>query len=120
MPLNPGINRLVVQAFDGPNGTGNEISRGFMDVWYDAPAAGPVAPVDAVSLLTPATYRPGIPVLVQANALLGGQIQRELWDATVTLSTNRSDVTLSTNQVTLRNGLGSALVTLSGAGRAPS
>jgi hypothetical protein len=116
VPLNPGINRLVVQAFDGPNATGNEISRGFMDVWYDAPASGPVAPVDAVSLLTPATYRPGTPVLVQASALLGGQVQRELWDATVTLSTNRSDVTLSTNQVTLRNGLGSALVTLSGAG----
>jgi hypothetical protein len=33
--LRPGINRLVVQAFDGPNGTGNEIDRGYIDIWYD-------------------------------------------------------------------------------------
>jgi hypothetical protein len=25
VPLNPGVNRLTVQAFDGPNGTGNEV-----------------------------------------------------------------------------------------------
>ena len=33
--LNPGINRIIVQAFDGPDGTGNEIDRDYIDVWYD-------------------------------------------------------------------------------------
>ena len=70
--LNPGINRLVVQAFDGPNGTGNEVNRTFVDVWYDAPTASttPPAPVDAVSLLTPDSYRPRHPVLVQASTFV--------------------------------------------------
>ena len=35
VPLNPGVNRIQVQAFDGPNGSGNLVESGFMDVWYD-------------------------------------------------------------------------------------
>ena len=35
IPLNPGINRIIVQTFDGPNGTGNELERGYIDIWYD-------------------------------------------------------------------------------------
>ena len=34
--LVPGINRIRVRAFDGPNGTGNEVAAGYIDVWYDA------------------------------------------------------------------------------------
>ena len=33
--LNPGINRITVQTFDEPNGTGNELQRGYIDIWYD-------------------------------------------------------------------------------------
>jgi hypothetical protein len=33
--LNPGINRIVVDAFDGPGGTGNLIGTTSIDVWYD-------------------------------------------------------------------------------------
>jgi len=33
--LNPGINRIFVQTFDEPNGTGNELERGFVDIWYN-------------------------------------------------------------------------------------
>jgi len=33
--LVPGINRIFVQAFDGPNGTGNLVDSGYIDVWYD-------------------------------------------------------------------------------------
>jgi hypothetical protein len=33
--LVPGINRIFVQAFDGPNGTGNFVDSGYIDVWYD-------------------------------------------------------------------------------------
>ena len=117
VPLNPGVNRLTVQAFDGANGTGNVVNSGFVDVWYDAPGgAASTAPVDAAGILMPDSYRPGTPVLVQVRALYNGQIQRELWDATATLSVNRPDVFLSTTEVTLRNGLGSALVTLTGPG----
>src|SRR5207247_10173824 len=81
VPLNPGINRLVAQAFDGPNGTGNELNRSFVDVWYDAPApsTAPPAPVDAVSLLTPDGSRAGVPVLVQASALFNGAEQSARW-----------------------------------------
>ncbi|UCD49231.1 MAG: lamin tail domain-containing protein [Phycisphaerales bacterium] len=33
--LSPGINRIVVQAFDGPAGTGDETERGTIDIGYD-------------------------------------------------------------------------------------
>jgi len=35
LPLNPGINRIIVQAFDGRNGSGNEIESDYVDIWYD-------------------------------------------------------------------------------------
>ena len=35
LPLAPGINRVIVQAFDGPNGTGEELEHGHIDIWYD-------------------------------------------------------------------------------------
>lgn len=35
VPLNPGINRVVVEAFDGPAGTGNRIGATQVDIWYD-------------------------------------------------------------------------------------
>ncbi|HUT09819.1 MAG TPA: lamin tail domain-containing protein, partial [Thermoguttaceae bacterium] len=34
--MKPGINRVLVRAFDGPDGTGNELARESIDVWYDA------------------------------------------------------------------------------------
>ncbi len=36
--LRPGINRVLVQAFDGPQGTGQEIDRDYVDIWYDGAA----------------------------------------------------------------------------------
>jgi len=33
--LNPGINRVIVQAFAGPAGTGGELDRAYIDVRYD-------------------------------------------------------------------------------------
>jgi hypothetical protein len=35
VPLSPGLNHLLVQAFDGPDGAGNEIQRAAIDVFYD-------------------------------------------------------------------------------------
>ncbi|MFZ0035145.1 MAG: lamin tail domain-containing protein [Sedimentisphaerales bacterium] len=33
--LNPGINRVIVQTFDEPNGIGNELQQGYIDIWYN-------------------------------------------------------------------------------------
>jgi hypothetical protein len=33
--LNPGINRIFVQTFDDPNGTGNELESEYVDIWYN-------------------------------------------------------------------------------------
>ncbi len=35
IPLNPGINRLVVQATSGADGAGEIVAKDFVDVWYD-------------------------------------------------------------------------------------
>lgn len=34
-PLQPGINRVEVVAYDGPNGTGTPVDTSYIDVWYD-------------------------------------------------------------------------------------
>jgi hypothetical protein len=31
----PGINRIVVEAFDGPEGMGSKLQNGHVDIWYD-------------------------------------------------------------------------------------
>lgn len=33
--LNPGVNRILVEAFDGPDGQGELVDSGHIDVWYD-------------------------------------------------------------------------------------
>ena len=33
--LLPGVNRLIVEAFDGPDGTGRRIEQTHIDIWYD-------------------------------------------------------------------------------------
>ena len=70
----------------------------------------------SLKLLTQFGYLPANPVLVRVEALdVAGQRDRDLWDAQATLSAD-AGVTLSTNKVTLRNGLGSVLITFSGGG----
>ena len=72
----------------------------------------------SLKLITPAGYLTNIPVLVRIEALdATGAPDRELWDADVTLSAS-AGFTLSTNRIILRNGVGSGLVALSGAGSA--
>ena len=67
-------------------------------------------------MVAPAGYLTNIPVLVRLEALdADGQPDRELWDADATLSAS-AGITLSTNRVLLRNGLGSILVSFSGSG----
>jgi hypothetical protein len=64
----------------------------------------------SVKLLTQRGYLPGIPVLVRVELRNAAGPERELWNADATLSVDDPGVTLSTNRVLLRNGLGSALV----------
>lgn len=122
VPLQPGVNRLLVEAYAGANGTGELVDSGFVDVWYDGPAANtwiwPEAPqTAALEMLVRDSYLPGIPLEVRIEALDdSGTPLRELWDATVQLSTDTANVALSTYTVQLRNGVGSALVMPTGSG----
>ena len=71
-----------------------------------------------VRLIVRDSYLPGIPVLVRVEVLDDeGRIDRSLWDAVAILSVpDHPGIRLSTDQVTLYNGLGSALVHISGGG----
>ncbi len=80
-------------------------------------AAEPVAGA-LLRLVTPAVYRPGLPILVRVEVIdpATGRPDRNLWDADINLTATPATVTLSTNQISLRNGLGSTLVTFTGGG----
>jgi hypothetical protein len=67
-----------------------------------------------MKLFTQRGYLPGIPVLVRVELHNAAGRERDLWDANATLSADQAGVGLSTNRVLLRNGMGSALVTVSG------
>src|SRR5688572_30924953 len=60
-----------------------------------------------VRLIVQANYLPQIPVLVRVELLdASGQPDRAVWDADALLSETVEGITLSTNRLTLRNGLG--------------
>ncbi|HUS33737.1 MAG TPA: Ig-like domain-containing protein, partial [Verrucomicrobiae bacterium] len=68
-----------------------------------------------VKLLTPSGYIPGVPFLARVEVRNGsGARDWDKWDGEATLSSDNAGVTLSTNKVTLRNGLGTALITING------
>jgi hypothetical protein len=69
-----------------------------------------LGPQHQLKLLTQKGYLPGVPVLVRVELRNASGPERDLWDASAVLSVDQAGVTLSTNRVTLRNGLGSALV----------
>ncbi|MHC4500485.1 MAG: CotH kinase family protein, partial [Planctomycetota bacterium] len=127
--LDPGINRVMVQAFDGPNGTGSQVELGYIDIWHDNgstnnyPKNSRSEPYDAtlesaIGLIVRDSYLPGIPVLVRVEVIDDdGTINRSLWDAVATLSvSDNAGINLSTDRVVLYNGLGSAMVTFTGSG----
>jgi hypothetical protein len=65
----------------------------------------------SLAILAPASYLPGIPVLVRVEVRnTGGTLARDVWDAEAVLRPSPAGVTLSPDRVTLRNGRGSALV----------
>jgi len=145
LDLAPGINRITVATYDGPDGTGNVLDSDTIDIWYDtgsttnypqvAPGVGAaVSPGQAdddgqpatvgegatldVNLLTRDSYLPGVPFLVRVKVIdqADGSVYRDLWDATATIQSLNPAVLLDTSAATLYNGLGSALVTATGSG----
>ncbi len=123
--LFPGINRITVQAFDGPAGEGDEIDRGFVDVWYDTGKSTPVSGTLVGYAVAPQTlvmqvpdgYLPGVPVEVRLQVVLSdGTVDQDLWDATAVLSIDSPAVTASTQSVHLYNGQGTAKLLFTGSG----
>lgn len=117
VPVNLGVNRLVVRFHSGPGATGSVVQERFVDATYNGAGATLNPPeAAALNMLVPATYRPGDPLYVQVTALdQAGNVQRELWNATVALSIDVPGITISPSTLNLYNGFGSMLATLSGA-----
>ena len=69
----------------------------------------------SVGLRAPAGYVPGLPVLLRVELLRpDGRIDRAVWDSEAAIAVTQPGVALSTNRITLRNGMGSTLVTFTG------
>ncbi len=124
--LSPGMNRILIQAFDGPAGNGNEVDRTSLDIQYDTGSAKPISgilaadPVDSkiLKVATSDRYLPGYPILIRVE-LIGedGKPRRDIWDATATISVQDNPaISLSASEIHLSNGLGTALVTVDGNG----
>jgi hypothetical protein len=78
-------------------------------------AAAPVT--NTVKLLAPRGYLPSLPLLVRVELVTppGGR-DRSQWNGEALLSADVPGVTLSTNRIPMRNGMGSALVAFGGGG----
>jgi hypothetical protein len=73
-------------------------------------------PGNTVKLIVPHGYLPNLPVLVRVELLTPQGVRDwSQWDGEAQLSTD-AGVTLSTNRVPMRNGMGSALVAFTGGG----
>ena len=80
-------------------------------------AAVSLPAAESLQLLVRDSFMPGIPVLVRVDALdAEGDLDRQLWDGVVALTSASEGVTISPGEVVIRNGRGSALVTVEGDG----
>jgi hypothetical protein len=74
------------------------------------------ATADTLKLIVQRGYLPGVPALVRVEVLTpAGHRNLSLWDGEALLGAD-AGVTLSTNRVRMRNGMGSTLVTFTGGG----
>jgi hypothetical protein len=80
------------------------------------PVGDPNAP--RIEMIVRDSYLPGVPVLVRVEILRAdGTADRDVWDANAVLSVaGNPSVRLDPNLITLHNGLGSGLVTITGKG----
>ena len=130
LDLFSGINRLVVETFDGPDGTGRTLDQGYADLYYrtnltnDYPKemvtdeSSSAVTEFYLNVIARNSYVPTIPILVRVELLnADGSVNREVWDATATLSvTDNETIELSTSECALYNGMGSAFVLVRGSG----
>ena len=119
VPLRPGVNRLQVDAFSGPDGTGEIVDTGWLHVWYDAqPQPVPNATDHELQMTVRGSYLPGTPFVVRldVNDIVSGDIEKDFWNLTASLSSDNPAVTLSVTQLPMYNGRGSVMVTPSGTG----
>ena len=122
LPLTPGLNRFKVETFDGPNGSGNKLEEGYIDVWCN-----PAAPIDTppqpsgdpagleadphLNIVARNSYVSGAPITVRVDVVDAlDRVDRDVWDGMVTLASSNPNVTLSASQITLYNGIGSVLL----------
>lgn len=69
-----------------------------------------------VKLIAPTGFLPEVPFVVRVEVRDGsGAPDREIWDAEAVLTTDQPGVTLSIDRVQLRNGVGTALLTVGSA-----
>ncbi len=120
--IKPGLNRIVVQFFSGRSGTGRMLHGEYLDVWYNTGSLTEVsgtlsggAAQGELHLITRDSYRPGTPMLVKVDfRKIDGSYAREIWDATAILNADSPGVSITPGTVQLRNGVGTALVTVGG------
>ena len=118
----PGLNRVSVQCFAGRDGSGSLLDEAFLEIWYDTSTTTDIAgtlvgeiPVGNLEIITRDSYLPSHPFLVRLELRDGdGNINRNLWETTASLSSSIPGVTLTPGTITIRNGLGSALVKVEG------
>jgi hypothetical protein len=113
--LKPGLNKIIVNFWDRPNGTGKILQTLTSEIIYEQAGqtvGGLLQPGGSASMIAPSTYVPGIPILVRMDLRdAEGNLDRLAWTRTATLSANAGQ-TLTPNTLTLYNGMGSALVTV--------
>jgi hypothetical protein len=111
--LKRGLNKVVVQFWDGTNGSGNILQTLTTNVFWSTGTtnvSGVLQPSGTLEMVTPPDYVPGAPMLVRLNLRDGtGALDRQAWTRTATLAAT-GNVTLTPNTVTMYNGVGSATV----------
>ncbi|MFP6873591.1 MAG: lamin tail domain-containing protein [Verrucomicrobiales bacterium] len=120
--INPGLNRIVVQFFSGRSGTGRIFHVEYLDVWYNTGSVTEVsgtlsggAAQGVLHLNSRDSYSPGTPLLVKVDfRKIDGSYAREIWDATAILNADSPGVSIIPDTVQLRNGVGTALITVGG------
>jgi hypothetical protein len=113
--LRPGLNNVVVNFWDAPNGTGNILQSLTATIYYGVTGTTVSGTLTAGSLrlTAPSSYVPGKPMLARVQLLdAAGNVNRAAWDTTVTLSSNVAGIALPT--VRLFNGEGSGLIVAGG------
>ncbi|YCM42810.1 lamin tail domain-containing protein [Verrucomicrobiaceae bacterium 227] len=120
--IKPGLNRVVVQFYSEKSGAGEVLHREELAVWNNTGTMTAVsgtltggAAQGSLNITARDTYLPGTPFLVRVDfRKLDGTFDRKLWETTANLSASAAGVSLSPNTIDIRNGVGTALVTVGG------